>query len=244
MIQDLKADFTSTYKGFKLNRILEPQYRHLLLMLFWPFFLASFFISEQMAVDRGFTIVHCALDDQIPFCEYFVIPYVIWYPFWILMVLYTVAFDVPAFIKFMKYMMMTLSLALFIYLFWPSGHDMWPEKFPRENFFTWIVGLIYKADHPTNICPSEHVSTAFGVVMAAYSTKRLSTKKWMIYFWTEAILVAFSVVFIKQHSIIDVAAAVPLIFVGYLWAYFPDHQKKWKEKRSAKRKAAEATPRE
>ena len=229
-LQGIKADWA--YKGFKFNMITQPRYRHLFYLLFWPFFLASFFISEQMAVDGGFTIVKCALDDKIPFCEVFVIPYVIWYPFWIFMVLYTCGFEVPVFVKLMKYLIMTLTLALFIYLFWPSGHDMWPEKFPRENFFTWIISQIYGVDHPTNVCPSEHVSTAFGVVLAARETKHLSGKKWMIFFWSEAILVALSVAFIKQHSIIDVFAAIPLILVGYLYGFYLP---KWKEKRRQKK---------
>ena len=217
------------YKGFEFRRITELRYRHLFLLLFWPFFLVSFFWSEHMAVEGGFTIVKCALDDKIPFCEYFIIPYVIWYPFWILMVLYTCGFEVPVFIKLMRYLMLTLVLALLIYLIWPTGHDMWPEKFPRDNFFTWLTGLIYGADNPTNVCPSEHVSTAFGVVLAARETKHLSGKKWMIFFWTEAILVAVSVPLIKQHSVIDIFAAIPLILVGYLWGfYLPDRKKRRK----------------
>ncbi|MCR4839081.1 MAG: phosphatase PAP2 family protein [Eubacterium sp.] len=229
-IAEVRSDWA--YKGFRFKNILDLRYRHLFLLLFWPFFVFSFFWSEKMALDSGFTIVKCSLDDKIPFCEYLVLPYIIWFPFWILMVLYTCGFEVPVFIKLMKYFMLTLTLALFIFLFWPTGHDMWPKEFPRHNFFTWIVEQIYGTDHPTNVCPSEHVSTAFGVVLAARETKHLSSRKWMIYFWAEAILVCVSVVFIKQHSILDVLAAIPVILIGYFWAfYLPKREERRRRKK-------------
>ena len=194
--------------------------RYLLLLLYWPFFLITFFLVERIAYNNGYTVIHCALDDKIPFCEYFIIPYVIWYPFWVLMLLYALIREVPVFIRFSKYLMITLTISLIIYIVWPTGQDMWPSEFPRNNFFTWLTGLIYKADTNTNVCPSEHVSTAFGTVFAAMSSKRFSCRKWMIFFWTEAILVALSVAFIKQHSVIDVAAAVPIILIGYFTAFY------------------------
>ena len=217
LISNFREDWA--YKDFSFRKITEIRYRHLFLLLFWPFYLFSFFWSEQMAWDGGFTIVKCAFDEKIPFCEYMIIPYVIWYPFWVLMVLYTCGFDVPVFINLMKYLMLTLTISLFIYIIWPTGHDMWPKVFPRDNFFTWLTKLIYAADHPTNVCPSEHVSTAFGVVFAARESKRLSGRKWMIFFWGEAIMIAVSVAFIKQHSVIDVFAAIPIILIGYFWAF-------------------------
>ncbi len=217
MWADLKKDWA--YKDFHFRNITDKQYRHLFLLLFWPVFLVAFFGTEILAVRNGYTVIHCSLDDAIPFCEYFIIPYVVWYPFWVLMLLYTAGFEVPVFIKFMKYLIITLTISLIIYVIWPSGQDMWPKVFPRDNFFTWLTGLIYKADNNTNICPSEHVQTGFGVVFAAMKTKRLSGRKWMVFFWTEAILVAFSVAFVKQHSVIDVAAAVPVILIGYFASF-------------------------
>ncbi|MBR4725541.1 MAG: hypothetical protein IK071_07150 [Lachnospiraceae bacterium] len=219
MWSDLKEDWA--YKEFRFNRIREKQYRHLFLLLYWPFFLVAFFVVERMAYNGGYTAIHCALDDKIPFCEYFIIPYVIWYPFWVFMLLYAVGFEIPVFIRFSKYLMITLTLSLIIYIVWPTGQDMWPEVFPRNNFFTWLTGLIYTADTNTNVCPSEHVSTAFGTVFAAMASKRFSaSKKWMIFFWTEAVFVALSVAFVKQHSVLDVAAAVPIILIGYFAAFW------------------------
>lgn len=216
-MSSLKEDWA--YKNFSLKKITAKEYRHLFLVLFWPVFTIAFFNIEKMAATGGYTVIHCALDDMIPFCEIFIIPYVVWYPFWVFMLIYALGFEVPVFIRFMKYLMITLTISIVIYIVWPTGQDMWPEKFPRDNIFTWLTGLIYKADYNTNICPSEHVTTAFGVVFAAMSSKRLSSKKWMIFFWTEAILVVLSIAFIKQHSVLDALAAVPVIMTGYFAAF-------------------------
>lgn len=222
MWESFKEDWA--YKDFHFRDITKPQYRHILMLLYWPVFLVLFFVVGGIAEKGDYYVVHCALDDMIPFCEYFIIPYVVWYPLWVLMVLYTLGFEVPTYIRFMKYLMVTLSLSLSIYILWPNGQNMWPDPMPRDNFFTWLVGLIYKADHCTNVCPSEHVSTAFGVVFAAMDSKRFSGKR-SIAFWIIAIMITLSVSFIKQHSVLDILAAIPVILLGYFLAFFPKHMK-------------------
>ena len=218
MWAELKKDWA--YKDFRFNKITQPGFRHLFLLLYWPVFLPCFFIVERLSLSRGYNLIHCALDDVIPFCELFIIPYVIWYPFVALMILYTVCFDIPAFVKLSKYLIITLTISIVIYVIFPSGQNMWPLQFPRDNILTRITGLIYSLDVNTNICPSEHVQSAFGVVFAAMKTKRLSAKKWMSFFWIEAILVTFSVAFVKQHSVIDVIAAVPVILIGFFTSFY------------------------
>ena len=165
MVEELKKDF-GYYKGFKLKHITQPKYRHLLMILFWPFYLITFFTIEHLAL-KDYHVIHCALDDIIPFNEYFIIPYVIWYPFWICMLFYTVFFEVETFKKTMRYFILTFSISLCIYALWHTGHNMWPTSFPRDNFCIWLVKRIYAADCNTNICPSDHVIGAFAVVFAA-----------------------------------------------------------------------------
>ncbi len=233
MWESLKQDWA--YRGFQFRDIKKKEYRHLFLLLFWPIYLFAFFGLEILASTNGYSVVHCALDDKIPFCEYFIIPYVIWYPFWILMVLYSVSFEVPVFVRLMKYMIVTLTISLIIYSIWPNGQEMWPDEFPRKNFFSWLTGIIYKLDHNTNVCPSEHVSTGFGVVFAASVSKRFS-KKWILFlFWLEAVLVAVSVTFVKQHSVVDVIAAIPVILIGYFVGFhiWGSRKEKADEKRLA-----------
>ncbi|MBR0516454.1 MAG: hypothetical protein IJJ89_06410 [Eubacterium sp.] len=218
MVEELKKDF-GYYKGFKLKYITQPKYRHLLMILFWPFYLITFFTIEHLAL-KDYHVIHCALDDIIPFNEYFIIPYVIWYPFWICMLFYTVFFEVETFKKTMRYFILTFSISLCIYALWHTGHNMWPTSFPRDNFCIWLVKRIYAADCNTNICPSDHVIGAFAVVFAAKDSKRLSNRTAMTVIITIAILICFSICFIKQHSALDILGAAPVVLLGYYVCFF------------------------
>ena len=81
MLKTVKR-FLSTYKhGFWI-------------LAYMIFYLLGFYILEH-AGHRHYHVIHSVFDDMIPFCEYFIIPYVIWYPFWVFMLLYTAGFEVP-----------------------------------------------------------------------------------------------------------------------------------------------------
>ena len=218
MWSGLKNDWA--YKDFHFRDITDPKYRHLFLLLYWPVILPGYFIAQRLALKTGYTVMHCAMDDMIPFCEVFIIPYIIWYPLVLFTILYTAGFEVPVFVKLSKYLIITITISTVIYFIWPTGQDMWPAQFPRDNIFTWLTGMIYSLDVNTNVCPSEHVEYVFGVAFAAAHSKRLSGRGWKIFFWTEAVLVAVGVAFIKQHSVIDVVAAVPLILTGYFFSFY------------------------
>ena len=69
------------YREFRLSKLWEPRFRHLLLLVFWPVDIALFFITERIYPLEACFSVHSILDDMIPFCEAFVIPYVLWYVF-------------------------------------------------------------------------------------------------------------------------------------------------------------------
>ena len=47
-------------------------------LLYMAFYLKAFEWLEQNIVPRY--IIHCKLDEMIPFCEAFIIPYVFWFP--------------------------------------------------------------------------------------------------------------------------------------------------------------------
>jgi len=224
MAEELKRDWA--FAGFQRPRdIFKPQYRHALLLLVMLGFIGLFFLSEKLALGR-YHIVHCDLDDIIPFNEYFIIFYIIWYPFWILMLLYTVCFEVPTFKRLMYYYMLTYGIALTIFFVWPSGHDLWPKSFPRDNVCTWLVKSIYAADEPASVFPSEHVIGAFAVFFAAADSKRFSGKLQITVIGFLAIMISVSIVFVKQHSALDILGAAPVVALGYYVCFYPEHHRR------------------
>ena len=92
---------------------------------------------------------------------------------------------------------------------------------------TKIVGLLYWIDTPTNIFPSEHAVGAIAVFAAAVHTKSLRTPGRLAAIGILAVLVSVSTVFLKQHSALDVLAALAVCAVSYWIVY---HNKRRREK--------------
>ena len=61
------------YSGFKLSRLNEPRFRHLKLLGAWVFYFIMYFLTENLIPPERCHVVHCALDDLIPFNEFFLI---------------------------------------------------------------------------------------------------------------------------------------------------------------------------
>ena len=146
------------YRGFSLRRLNEPRFSHLKLLGWWLVYFALYFLTENLIPESACHLIHCSLDDRIPFCEGFVVFYVGWYLLVAGALAYTLFFDVERFKEVQTYIAITQILAMAVYILYPSRQDLRPETFPRENLGTWILGLIYAFDTPTGICPSLHVA--------------------------------------------------------------------------------------
>lgn len=201
------------YSGFSLKRLKEPRFSHILLLLGWVGYFALYFITENLIPVERCHVVHCALDDMIPFNEFFVIFYVGWYVLVFGSLAYTLFFDVENFRNIQLYIMITQAVAMLCYIVWPSVQNLRPESFPRENALTWLMGIIYAFDTPTGVCPSLHVAYSMGILSAGLKDKRLAAG-WKAALTVFVIMVCLAVCFVKQHSAIDVLAAVPVCLLA------------------------------
>ena len=87
------------YSGFSLRRLNEPRFSHVKLLGGWIFYFTMYFITENLIPREACHPIHCALDDLIPFNEFFLIFYVGWYALVFGALAYTLFFDVPKFRK-------------------------------------------------------------------------------------------------------------------------------------------------
>ncbi len=202
------------YKDFKLNKIGSEKYRHVFFLLYWPIYILFFFLAERF-IPAHYNVIYCAADDFIPFCEFFIIPYFLWYAFSMWIVIYSFLFDIPAFKKFSMFAIITYTIACIIYAVYPSCQNLRPQEFARDNIFTQITGLLYLIDTNTNVLPSVHVIGSFAVLFTAWHSKRYRTALWRIIFSVATVIISASTVFLKQHSIIDVIAGVAISFIVY-----------------------------
>ena len=196
--------------------IERKQYWHLLLLLYVPVYLAGFFFMERMVPETAdYWVSYCCLDDQIPFNEWFVIPYCLWYPLLFVVGFWLMLRDVPVFQLYMYCIMIGFTASMVFCLLVPNGQDLRPEIFPRENLLSALVGLIYAADTNTNVMPSMHAVGAIFAAMAVCTTKTIKSVAFKGTAVGMAGLICISTCFIKQHSILDVIAAMILCVIIY-----------------------------
>lgn len=201
------------YSGFSLGRLTDPKFSHLLLLVGWLIYFGFYFITENLIPTSRFHEIHCRLDDIIPFCEYFVIFYAGWYLLIAGSLLYTLLYDVDAFRRLQTFIIITQVIGVVIYIVYPSVQYLRPAEFPRSNPFTWLLGLIYAFDTNTGVFPSMHAAFSFAVLAVALRDRSLSryVKGGLIVI---VLMICMAVCFVKQHSALDVAAAVPVGIVA------------------------------
>lgn len=195
------------YRNLRLSNIADRQYRHLLLLTGWIIYFIMYFVTERLIPESRCHAVHSVIDDYIPFNEYFVLFYVSWYFFMVLSLLYFVLYDIKNFVRAQKLIVGMQITAVITYILWPSVQYLRPDHFEKENFCTWLLGIIYSKDTPTGVCPSLHVGYTLAVLSAWIVARDIKLwQKILITAW--ALMICISVCFVKQHSFTDVWAAV------------------------------------
>ena len=175
------------YRTFRLSKLNDPQFAHLKLLGGWIGYFIMYFLTENLIPEESCHVVHCWIDDLIPFCEWFLIPYVFWYFLIVFTLLYLMLYHVEGFKRFQIFIIVTQVVAMAIYIIYPNRQDMRPEVFPRENFLTACIGLLYRQDTPTGVCPSLHVAYSMGIASAwlkertcPSGSRRLSSWRWCL----------------------------------------------------------------
>ena len=213
------------YRTFKLTKRREPQFRHLLFLLGWVGYFILYFLTENFIPYEKCYPVHCWLDDAVPFCEYFVIPYVGWYLLIVGSLIYFALYNPKNFENMSKFIIVTQVVAMVIYILFPTRQDLRPEMFPRENIFTGILGLIYRFDTNTGVCPSLHVAYSVGIA-STWLKEKSASKLCKTLITIFCFFVCISVAFVKQHSVVDIFAAIPVCILAEWIAFGKSYYKK------------------
>lgn len=223
------------YSGFSLRRLNEPRFSHMKLLGSWIFYFVMYFVTENLIPASACHPVHCALDDIIPFNEFFLIFYVGWYALVFCSLAYTLFFDVPNFKKLQTYIIITQVIAMTCYVIWPTRQDLRPTAFERDNFLTALTAFIYSFDTSTGVCPSLHVGYSLGILSVALKDRELGTG-WKIALGFTVFMICCAVCFVKQHSALDVLFALPMCLVAEWLTFGKDY---WLPRlRGAKKKTA------
>ena len=213
------------YRQFRLSKLNDPQFAHLKLLLGWVVYFLFYFLTENFIPVENCHVIHSALDDRIPFNEFFFIPYCFWYLLIVISLVYFALYDVENFKNLQIFIIITQVVAMTVYILYPSVQNLRPTEFARDNFFTWLAGIIYTFDTPTGVCPSLHVAYSLGIG-SCWLKEKSASKLWKGFVVFSVILISLSTAVVKQHSVVDIAAALPVGLLAEILVF----GKYWKNK--------------
>ena len=184
------------------------QYQHgLWILVYMAFYLVGFSIVEH-AGHRHYHIIHSVIDDMIPFNEYFIIPYMLWFIYLTVGVCWFIFFckNRREYYKLVSVLAIGMTIFLIVSCVFPNKQDLRPEVFVHENVFTQMVGWLYRTDTPTNILPSIHVFNSLVMFFALNRTQQLKPYR-LVRFLAGllSVSIVLSTMFLKQHSVVDVS---------------------------------------
>ena len=187
------------------------KYKHAWVLLYAVLYLPWFFWLESRA-NLPYHVIHVWLDDKIPFVEYFIVPYLLWFVYVAAVFLYLFFKGTKQeFYRYCAFLFTGMTLFLVISTLYPNGHLLRPTEFPRHNIFTFAVQILYQADTPTNILPSIHVFNSIAAHRALVNNPRLGHNR-LIRGGSFVLMVSIilATMFLKQHSALDVMAGIVL----------------------------------
>lgn len=201
---------------------LFKKYWHGLFALYIFIYLPWFIYLEKNVTD--YHIIHCPLDDYIPFNEYFIIPYLLWF-FYVAGAFIYLFFKAPRgeFLKFAVTLTSGMTISLIICTVYPNGLELRPDVISKDTLFTRLVAMLYGTDTSTNVFPSIHVFNSLVVHFALMRDKFLDNYP-IVKTGSKilCVLILLSTLFLKQHSVIDLVGGIVLYIVLYLIVYAPE----------------------
>ena len=198
---------------------LRSRWQDLKYLLWLPLYLLIFILLEQRPMVQ-YWATQISLDALIPFCEWFAIPYCLWYPLLIGIGLYLFFYDSNAYRHYMLFLASTFFASELIWLLIPNGQDLRPAFLPRDNLLSRLMAALYHIDTHTNVFPSVHVVGSVGAALAVWDAPSLRQKKWLCAAITILSgLICLSVVFVKQHGILDLLGGLILSLMAAFWIY-------------------------
>ena len=162
--------------------------------------------------------IKLAIDDRIPFLNWFIVFYVLAFPQWAVHWFFLAAEGEPMFTKYIRAEILGKVIGLAVFILFPV--TMVRPADTGTGFFGLLTGAIYAIDRPTRLFPSMHCFLAwiwFRAVLEAKDMRR-GVK---VLTGVLTVLICASTLFVKQHLFLDVLAGILLceicLFVSSHW---------------------------
>ncbi len=195
------------------------RYRHAW-VLSYAFIYLPWFLYLEKKVTSHYHIMHVAIDDYIPFNEYFIIPYLLWFFYVSAAIFYFFFADVKDYYKLCTMLFTGMTISLMICTVFPNGTDFRPVIDPDKNIFSYIVSYLYSKDTCTNVFPSIHVYNSICVYIALSHSEKLKQYRLLqAGSFLLMVSICLATVFLKQHSAFDGLGALVMASIMYQFVY-------------------------
>lgn len=222
-----QADGDSKGRSDMISKLIDivKKYKHAWVFLYILIYMPWFLYLERH-VTTHYHLVQIGIDEQIPFIEYFIVPYLMWFAFIAVFITYFFFTDVKGFYKLTGFMFTGMTIFLIISTIFPNGQNLRPVVFERDNIFVDMVRMLYRTDTCTNVFPSLHVFNSLSVCIAVGESKKLRRHPGVRYAaYIMAALIILATVFLKQHSVLDGIGAALMAVLIYQVVYAPEKRR-------------------
>lgn len=198
---------------------LFEKYHHLWWQVYWLIYLPWFAYLER-TVTKQFHVIHLPIDDYIPFCEYFVIPYFLWFAYIAVGIGYFAVKNKNEYYNLCKILFFGMTVFLIVSTLCPNGHYLRPTTFARDNIFVDMVRMLYATDTSTNLFPSIHVYNSIAINAVIWHCEDFK-KNYFVRYGSGILMVSIvlATMFLKQHSVFDVITGILLALAIIRFVY-------------------------
>ncbi|MBQ8894062.1 MAG: phosphatase PAP2 family protein [Clostridia bacterium] len=213
----------------KLFKLIKTKYSHVIMLGYFLIYMPWFTWLNGFTPQReNLTEMYSRVDDLIPFCELFVIPYFLWFAYIAVGYVFLFFNNRSDFLRMCAFLYIGMTTCLIIYMIFPNYQALRVdyEALGRSNFLIEAIRLLQMGDSPHDVFPSIHCLNSIGMNIA------LAKNEWckkhtpvLIGATILTTLICLSTVFVKQHSILDLYGAIALSIPLYIISYKIDWKK-------------------
>ncbi len=168
--------------------------------------LLHFFYFLLQKLPLQYHIVHTTMDEYIPFLPVFILPYIFWYIYVPLPMLYMYFTRRQIYLRQIVTLFSGAFICVFLFFLCPTAINFRPQPQGRGLLLS-LCRMIFQSDQPVNVFPSLHCYEAMAIHLSTFSGSfgrehlllRLSSA-------VAVTLICLSTVFVKQHSVADLIA--------------------------------------
>ena len=146
-----------------------------------------------------------ALDAAIPVRAEWIIIYYLTFVFWIASAVLILSESRAYARRMVQGYLIAMLISGVIFLVWPT--TLTRPVPPDTGLFNILLTLLYQMDAPVNLCPSLHVLITYFCIRAAMGS-RIVPRWYLPASWVFLALVCLCILFVKQHVLVDIPAAI------------------------------------